>query len=390
MRWQSAHLSLKKADAMASRLNMARNIGVFRALQLGDMLCSVPALRALRAAAPDARITLIGLPWAAGFARRFGRYIDAYARFPGFPGLPEYSPELANIAGFISAMQAQRFDFLLQMHGSGVLTNPLCMTFGAGRNAGFYQEGSFCPDPQLFLPWDEGQHEVLRNLQLLEFLGVPGQGADLEFPLDKEDFQALRSRCADLPAPGAYVCIHPGARMASRRWPGSRFAQVADRLWQGGLAVVLTGSAQEDELVQAVARQMHGKPLNLCGKTGLDDLAALVAQARLVVCNDTGISHIAAALGTPSVVVCCGADPKRWAPRNRRRHRTVFADVPCRPCAYPSCPIGHPCAVQVSVDTVLAAALGVLADNPLPVASSAAAPPARVPPLREASHERNT
>jgi ADP-heptose:LPS heptosyltransferase len=347
-----------------------RKIAVFRALQLGDLLCSVPALRALRAAAPHAHITLIGLPWAASFAKRYDKYIDAHASFPGFPGLPEHPVDIGQIPGFIAAMQQQRFDVMLQMHGSGVLTNPLTMSFGAAHYAGFYLEGNYCPDPQHFMRWDEQQHEVTRNLQLMEFLGAPAQGEDLEFPLTEQDYRALQA-CDDLPAPGTYVCIHPGARMLSRRWKAERFAEVADRLQEGGLRVVLTGASQEADLARQVARAMRTQALSMVGKTDLGAFAALVANARLVVCNDTGISHIAAAVRAPSVVVCSGADPKRWAPLNARRHRVVFADVPCRPCAHQVCPIGHPCADRVGVDMVLAAARQVLADNPF------SCPPAR-------------
>ena len=78
--------------------------------------------------------------------------------------------------------------------------------------------------------------------------------------------------------------------------------------------------------------------------------------ARLLVCNDTGVSHVATAMATPSVVICSGADPGRWAPLNRDRHRVLHADVPCRPCAYQVCPIGHPCATGVSIASVLASA----------------------------------
>ena len=351
-----------QAERLFGDVQPPRKIAVFRALQLGDMLCAVPALRALRAAAPLSHITLIGLPWAATFVKRFGSYLDDLLVFPGFPAFPEQPAHLNAVPHFFAEAQRQRFDLAIQMHGNGCLTNPLTVLFAAERCAGFHVPGQYCPDPRTFLPWNEREHEVLRNLRLLEFLGVRRQGEHLEFPLTDADYRALQRSQINLPAPGTYVCIHPGARLPSRRWLPQRFAEVADRLAAGGMKVVLTGAQDEAEVVYTVRRAMRMPALDLCGKTDLGTLAALLAQASLVVSNDTGISHMAAAVATPSVVICCGGDPVRWAPLDNERHQVISADVACRPCGHHACPTAHECADDVGADVVAAMAARVISN----------------------------
>lgn len=345
-----------------------RKIAVFRALQLGDMLCAVPALRALRAAAPLSDITLVGLPWATSFVKRFSKYINHLLVFPGFPGLPETPLHLPAVPNFLGEAHRQRFDLALQLHGSGTISNPLTMLFGAECSAGFYVPGEYCPSPLHFLPWDEREHEILRGVRLMEFLGVPAQGTHLEFPLADADYRALQRSHLSVPAPGSYACVHPGARLPSRRWAPQRFAEVADRLALQGMKIVLTGAPEEAELVQAVQHAMRMPALDLCGRTELGALAALIAQARLVIANDTGISHVAAAVGTPSVIVSCGSDPGRWAPLDHMRHRVLSVDLACRPCAHRICPTAHECAEEMSADDVAMAAAQLL-DLKMPCAA---------------------
>jgi ADP-heptose:LPS heptosyltransferase len=297
---------------------------VLRALQLGDLLCAVPTLRALRTALPDAEVVLVGLPWARAFVDRFGHYVDGFQEFPGWPGLPEREPDLAAVPGFLADLQAEHFDLAVQLHGSGPFVNPLTVLFSARRAAGFYLPGDYCPDPDLFLPWPDSGHEVRRLLRLTDFLGMPAPSEDLEFPLREEDFLELR-RLAD-PArlrPGGYVCVHPGASVPERRWPAANFAAVAEALARRGLTVVLTGTAAEAGLTRAVAAAVPCDCLDLAARTSLGGLAALFAGARLLVCNDTGVSHLAAALRLPSVVVSTGDNPARWAPADGRLHRVL-------------------------------------------------------------------
>lgn len=334
-----------------------RRVAVLRALQLGDLLCAVPALRALRGALPQAHITLISLGWARDFVNRFDRYLDDFLELPGFPGLPERDFDPAAFVDFLATAQARRFDLAIQMHGSGSFVNPLTVMLGARHAAGFFLPGDYCPDPQRFLPYPDDLPEVRRHLALLEFLGAPPLGEELEFPIRDTDREALAEvDDANSLRAGEYVCIHAGARYPSRRWGAERFAAVADRLDQFGLRVVITGSASERELAASVAAAMRRPSINLAGRTSLGALAALLSDARLVVSNDTGISHVAAAVCVPSVVVVTGSDPRRWAPLDGQRHRTVSHRVDCQPCEHVVCPIGHPCATELSPDTVFEAA----------------------------------
>lgn len=311
-----------------------RRVAILRALKLGDLLCAVPVLRALRVAWPEARITLIGLPWASAFAERFGHLLEDFREFPGYPGLPERPPQVDRIPGFLSAMQADSHDLAIQLHGSGPIVNPLVELFGAKACAGFYLPGDYCPDRARFLPWPERGLEVRRLLALVEFLGLPLRGEHLEFPVWEDDRRRLRdlvamSGVASAPRElrsGAYACLHPGASVPERRWPPERFAAVAQWLAGRGLTVVLTGTAEEATLTRAVAVGLRAPVVDLAGRTDLGTLGAIVEGARLVVCNDTGISHVAAALRVPSVVLSTGDNPARWAPADTERHRVLCKD----------------------------------------------------------------
>ncbi len=321
-----ARNNMNKTHRLGDRL--PHRIAILRALQLGDLLCAVPAFRALRAALPRAEIVLVGLPWARTFVDRFSCYLDGFAEFPGFPGLPERAPDLERIPSFLRRVQAEHFDLALQMQGNGYIANPLTVLFGARLNAGFFTAGQYCPDPERFLEYPEGIPEVMRHLSLMEFLGVPARGTEQEFPVRDEDCQALRKIDeARALKPGEYICIHPGARMPERRWPPENFAAVADSLAGHGLQVVLTGTADEASLTQAVARAMKSKAIDLAGRTNLGALAALLSGARLLVSNDTGISHLAAALRVPSVIVFTVSDPARWAPLDLDLHRILRRDA---------------------------------------------------------------
>jgi ADP-heptose:LPS heptosyltransferase len=301
-----------------------RTVAVLRALQLGDLLCSVPALKTLRTAFPQAHVTLIGLPWATEFVRRFHHYVDEHVEFPGYPGLPERPCSIDAVPSFLTAMQRRRFDLVVQMHGSGQFVNEIAVLMGGRQTAGYFRPPGFCPDERLFLAYPEGLPEIQRHLRLMSHLRLSAAPPDLEFPIAVSDERALRAlEPARGLQPGRYLCVHPGGRGDNRRWPPEQFALLADRLAKAGFTIVVTGTAQEREITRAMIRHMREPVIDLAGQTDLGTLAVLIRDARLLVANDTGVSHLAAALKTPSVIVCIGSDPDRWGPLDRTRHKVL-------------------------------------------------------------------
>jgi ADP-heptose:LPS heptosyltransferase len=301
-------------------------IAVFRALMgLGDFLCAVPSLRALRAARPDVEIALIAFPETEPLARRFGRYVDRFVAFPGFPGIPEHRADVRRLPAFLEEVQALELDVAIQLHGSGELTNRIVCLFGARHVAGYYRAGSPPDDVARFLPWRDDVSEVRRSLRLMAHLGWPSDDESLEFPV-ADAGQARVMALADEPDGSVlerpFAVINPGASQAARRWPASEFAAVGDGLAAAGLGCVLTGTKGERELTRSVAASMRAPAFDVAGRTDLDTLGALLQRASVLVANDTGVAHLADALRVPSVVVFRDRTlVDRWGPLDRQLHR---------------------------------------------------------------------
>jgi hypothetical protein len=130
---------------------------------------------------------LIGLSWARSFAERFAHYVDGFRAFPGYRGLPEQLIDVHKIPLFLQAIQAERFDLVLQMHGNGQITIPLVMAFGARRIAGFFSEGNYCPDREFFLPYPAHEPEIWRHYRHAPSGGRPERVAGSRHLLQRLD-----------------------------------------------------------------------------------------------------------------------------------------------------------------------------------------------------------
>jgi ADP-heptose:LPS heptosyltransferase len=259
-------------------------------------------------------------------------------------------------------MRGMRLDLALQLHGSGGVSNGIVLQWQARHTMVFHEPQVAPPPGTCGVPWPDRGSEPQRLMRLLQPLGPLNDVTSplgLSHPVSDEDRRQLNSVLAACGRPvgrgKGWVCMHPGSKWLSRRWPVARFAEVARELSARGHDILVTGAEAERPLIEEICRQVP-QAINLCGRTDLWTLGAAIDGARMLICNDTGVSHIAAALGVPSVVVSCGSEVARWSPADPLRHRVLWSAPPCRPCMGSECsqPV-HRCAQDITVEQVLAA-----------------------------------
>jgi ADP-heptose:LPS heptosyltransferase len=303
-------------SGMTPAVDPAR-IAIFQALNLGDLLCTTPALRAVRRRYPRAEITVIGRAESRELIERLPT-VDRFHPFSGFPGIDE-SPDISER----SIVLPPPCDLAIQMHGPGDPSNGYVASLGAPWSVGYGQLG----DKRLtaVLNWVENEPEPLRWLRLVAAVGATADQLYLEMPTTTQERRTASALIG--PAEGRpLVGLHVGASDPARRWPSASFAALADMLVSRlNARIVLTGAAADSELTSSVRRAMQASSADLTGQTTLGEFAAVIAALDLLVTNDTAASHIAAATRTRSVVLFGPTRPERWAPLDLSLHHIIDA-----------------------------------------------------------------
>ena len=349
---------------MSERGRRPPTLVVLRALGLGDFLTAVPALRALTAAFPEHRRVLA----APRPLRPLLELLDEGWTLLEARPLAPLPPSL------------DRPEVAVNLHGRGPESHRVLLAARPRQSLWFANsevaESAGAPR------WRPGEHEVERWCRLLREYAIPPDPRWLELPVPAvgasagaAGAEAASGEGESGAAPAAEAVegatvLHPGAASPARRWPIDRFAAVARAERQARRSVLVTGSREELPIAEAVARSA-GLPERtvLAGRTGLAELAAVIARAGRLVAGDTGVAHLATALGTPSVVLFGPTSPAEWGPPpDRPWHRVLWAGGRGDPhAARPD-----PGLLAIGVDDVLAA----LAALP-PARRAAEAAPAR-------------
>jgi ADP-heptose:LPS heptosyltransferase len=345
----------------------ADRILVIRLGAVGDVVRTLPAASALRAAFPGAHLAWLVEPPAASLLA--GQpWLDEVIAFPR----TELAATLRRgrllalgrrLRRFLRALRRRRFDLVVDFHSiarSALLARASGAPCRVGYAPPFGREGAWRLHTARARLGARRLPRFARNLGLVEYLGV--RAVPLPSPLRVS--AAARRRVGEALGPGdAPVVLHPGTSPSTphKRWPPARYAELARALAAQGVPVLVGFGpvAGERALAEEVVRAA-GAAARLAPETGsLDELAAVLERCRALVASDSGPLHVASLVGTPVVQLVGPTDPIENAPYRETPSRTVRRPVACSPCRR-GC-AAAPCMARIGSEDVLAAARELLA-----------------------------
>ena len=307
------------------RFEDVREIAVLRGGGLGDLMFAVPALEALAAAYPEARITLLGSPSARPVLDGRTTAVHAFEELPVVPGVRDHGEGAPTADDFFARLHG-RFDLAVQLHGGGRNSNPFLLRLGARHTVGTATE-----DAEVLERWVRYvyyQHEVVRALEVVSLAGAAPVTLDPHLLVTEAERAAARERFR---GSGRLVAMHPGATDPRRRWSPDRFAAVARARLEAGDDVVLVGDATDvpaaAEIVASLPDAFADRVHDLTDGLPLAELPAVLAAADVMVGDDSGPRHLAVAVGTPTVGVFWFGNVVNAGPFDRGRHRVHLSFV---------------------------------------------------------------
>lgn len=290
---------------------------VIRRENIGDLVCTTPLVRALRAQLPAAWIgALVTRYNAPVLARnpdldRVFSYQKAKHRAPGESLAGIYWQRLRTIA----VLRALHCDWVLLPGGPHASALRFARWIAPARTLVRGPEDAAA-----------GEHEVEQSCGLLPRMGLRYEAPPARLEAAPEEVDALaarvRARLGSLPA--RVVAVHISARRPAQRWPAARFVELIRRLPVApGTAFMLLwapGSERnplhpgDDEKATQIEAALHGLPLAPIATQRLEELIAALSLCERVICADGGAMHLAAALGKPLVCLFGDSDPAHWRP----------------------------------------------------------------------------
>jgi heptosyltransferase-2 len=320
---------------------------------VGDLVLSLPALKALRRAFPDAHLAVLARPELLGFFDGMA-WVDERIAHPARRGLRG----LKERCGLARALRAKNYDLAV------LFPNSFESAFwvwraGIPRRAGYARDCRGWMLTHRATPTREvlETHQVHYYLHMLrETLGVEGEAGEFALEVHASHRDKMRAWLAERrehPAGPLLALAVAAAYGPAKEWPAERFAALIDRLGERhGAECVLLGSPSERLKCEQVAAMSERGALLAAGVTGLGEALALLSLCQGFAGNDSGAMHLAGALGLPTVGIFGSTRADRTGPLGPKT-KVIYHQIECSPCLARVCRYGHyECLKQITPEEV--------------------------------------
>jgi predicted lipopolysaccharide heptosyltransferase III len=279
--------------------------------RIGDLILTTPAVAALRATFPEAKLTLVVSNECA----------DLLSAISNVDRVLIARRNLRDL-GLFSSVAAGRFDYCIDFTRND-RSAFLALLSGARRRVVSYrvreQSKTRARAYTDFVSVRmRDMHTIDYNLALVEPFGAGDASTAPHLDLPQRAYEKADALLRNWKVTKPYVVLHPGSARREKLWEPGRWAEVIDHFRQNnGLNLILTSGPSPDEQahIASIKNKTHQQIIDLCGKTDLLTLAALIGQARLLVTVDSASMHLAAATSTPQVILFGPTNPFHWRPR---------------------------------------------------------------------------
>ncbi len=342
------------------------NILIVKLSSIGDVVHSLPFLRAIKEQFPHAQVDWLVEEAACQILKghsAIDRIIVSNRKSwqkKVFRGLGCISVFKEGVQ-LVKAIRARRYDLVIDLQGlfrSGFLVGLSRGDRKVGMVGAREGGGLFLNEKPV--PVDYEQHAVDRYLEVAESLGCNISARVGSIPVLETDKTIIDGRIKENGAgKQPLIAMNPMARWKTKLWQNESFSALADRLSNElSCRIVFTGSAQDRAVIDDISARMAQHPINLAGQTSLKELAYLYSICDALVTTDTGPMHIAAAMGCRVIALFGPTDPLRTGPYGNT-HEVINSDIDCSPCFKKDCE-HMTCMKQISVEKCFETIRGVL------------------------------
>jgi lipopolysaccharide heptosyltransferase II len=335
-----------------------KRICIYRIGNIGDIICAVPAMIAIRKNFPNAHITLLSSPGNKGMpgAKELLKnawFIDNMWIY--------YSHEIISLRqklNFIKKVRSNKFDLWIELPVNLIslkiaLRNIVFAKISGARNAFGFKISTtklWSKEQSIYRKFPK---EVDRLLQILQKQNIYAKEILFDLPISEIDRQKVKLLFKKYNIDGTLpiIAMSPGGKRISNHWPTKRFIKVGQIWIENGANILVLGGNKDHDLAQKIVNAIGSASYNLAGETTLLQSAELLKRCCMLLTNDTGTMHLAAAVGTPCVVIFSARDfPGKWIPWGNN-HKVIRKNPNCAVCFIDDCKYNI-CMSEITIDEV--------------------------------------